>query len=372
MKCTSLNSSGNNTIYGSWYHDIENILYDKVILTICIFGILGNVMNLAVLTHKSVISHMDRMEKSAHLGLVALAVSDLLFCISAVPNSFENRQQFDYESVTFELWYRVYGHCIVNMFIMSSTWLTVVMAMCRYLAICFPIRGRQLLGKTFTSFSISAVFVLCIIFNLPRFWMHEIDHIECAEGWPAYYQSPGSLARNAHLEQAYMWLFCFLCIVIPLILLAYCNVYLIQALRSSNQLRQQHSRSHDTAASRNHTLTLILTVIVIFCICLVTPAEFLNFTKSYITSSPQFEASDQFNLAVAVCNTLQAINFAFNFVLYCVVNVHFRQSLKLLCGWRKADARALQVTWTAKHYVYASTSAEELDTVALNTCSTRL
>lgn len=49
--------------------------------SICAFGIVGNLLNLIVLTRKRLQCSMDRMEKSAHVGLVALAVSDLLFCL---------------------------------------------------------------------------------------------------------------------------------------------------------------------------------------------------------------------------------------------------------------------------------------------------
>jgi hypothetical protein len=49
--------------------------------TICSFGIVGNLLNLLVLTRKRLQCSMDRMEKSAHVGLVSLAVSDLMFCL---------------------------------------------------------------------------------------------------------------------------------------------------------------------------------------------------------------------------------------------------------------------------------------------------
>jgi hypothetical protein len=49
--------------------------------TICSFGTVGNLLNLLVLTRKRLQCSMDRMEKSAHVGLVSLAVSDLMFCL---------------------------------------------------------------------------------------------------------------------------------------------------------------------------------------------------------------------------------------------------------------------------------------------------
>jgi len=48
---------------------------------VALFGILGNTLNLVVLTRKSLRYTMDHLEKSAHTSLIALAVSDALICI---------------------------------------------------------------------------------------------------------------------------------------------------------------------------------------------------------------------------------------------------------------------------------------------------
>jgi len=60
---------------------VESIVNKAVAPAICVFGIIGNLLNLVVLTRKRLQCSMDRMEKSAHVGLVALAVSDMMFCI---------------------------------------------------------------------------------------------------------------------------------------------------------------------------------------------------------------------------------------------------------------------------------------------------
>ncbi len=81
---------GKDTFNGSGYapssedlilERIEHVLYTYVIVGICAFGLLGNVLNLIVLTSKGLQKTMDRMEKSAHCGLVAMAVSDMCFCL---------------------------------------------------------------------------------------------------------------------------------------------------------------------------------------------------------------------------------------------------------------------------------------------------
>ena len=339
----------------NWFSAIETILYTKVILVICVVGILGNILCLVILTRKSLTGSMDRMEKSAHMGLVALAISDLLFCITALPHSLLDLQQFEHSSLDFRLVYKIANNGLVNTFIMSSTWLTVLIAMCRYLAIVFPIKGRQLLGITFTGISIAMVFIICIIFNLPRFFTYKYHSILCDEGWPAYYVLPEETSIAS--GPLYLWLYFIVCIFMPLVLLAFCNTYLIRALHSSHKMRRQHCRSHDISVKRKNTLTLTLIIIVVCYIVLVTPAELVNFTKSTIISKPDFIHSDKYNLATAICNTLQALNFACNFGLYCFINTHFRQTLKLLCGSKRNQHNAFPLTDTRLQEGYTSTTS---------------
>ena len=77
----SINGNGDGRSHDQLYEQIESVLYSYVIVAICAFGLLGNACNLVVLTSKGLQKTMDRMEKSAHCGLVAMAVSDMCFCL---------------------------------------------------------------------------------------------------------------------------------------------------------------------------------------------------------------------------------------------------------------------------------------------------
>ena len=50
---------------------------------------------------------------------------------------------------------------------------------CRYLAIVHPLRAREIIGMTFAKASIVCVFILCVAFNLPRFWNETIETMPC-------------------------------------------------------------------------------------------------------------------------------------------------------------------------------------------------
>ena len=80
------NGSMDKSVFGlsaeeQMMEQVETVLYSYVIVGICGFGLLGNILNLVVLTSKGLQKTMDRMEKSAHCGLVAMAVSDMCFCL---------------------------------------------------------------------------------------------------------------------------------------------------------------------------------------------------------------------------------------------------------------------------------------------------
>ena len=51
---------------------------------LCVFGVIGNVFNVMVLSRGQIKATLEcSMELAAHTGLVALAVSDILYCVSA-------------------------------------------------------------------------------------------------------------------------------------------------------------------------------------------------------------------------------------------------------------------------------------------------
>ena len=155
------NGLSNDSVLGPFAEVVEDFIYTKVILVVCVFGIGGNVLNLIILSQKSLVCTMKRMEKSAHYGLIALAVSDLFVCLAALPSVIygtgKKNGGFAHESFDFRLAHKLYGSGVINTFMLSSTWLTVTMAVSRYIAICHPLRARQIIGKRFTVASLVAV-----------------------------------------------------------------------------------------------------------------------------------------------------------------------------------------------------------------------
>jgi len=101
-------------------------------------------------------------------------VSDALFCIAVLPRAYIGAAAFGFRRYDFRIVYAAYGDTLVNAFIVSSTWLTVAMAVSRYVAICHPLHARQIIGRTFATLTLAGVFAISVLANAPRFLRQEI------------------------------------------------------------------------------------------------------------------------------------------------------------------------------------------------------
>ena len=110
---------------------LDDYVNGLVIPCIGLIGVVGNVLNLGILSWRSWRRDDDAMEKVALVGLIALAASDLCFCITILPNFASWRSSYGFETQSFGLYFRAYGHYFNDIFIKISTWLTMIVATAR-------------------------------------------------------------------------------------------------------------------------------------------------------------------------------------------------------------------------------------------------
>ena len=273
----------------------------------------------------------DRAERSVHIGLRTLAAADLLLCISLLPHGLLGEERIVYPTKNFELIYRSYSGAVINTLILASTWLTVTMATSRYLAICRPFRMLCPVSLTGTKVSIACVCLCCVVFNIPRFFEHDIETLVCSDGHQIYVLNLGHLTQNQLGSTVYAYVYFTLGLVCPLSTLAVCNIGLVRGLRESSRVREIYRVPANHLRS-NHRITTLLVMIIVTYIVLVSPAELLLFVQNQLPFSRDRE---WLVLAVNVTNVLQTINFSFNFILYVFLNFHFRGTVDDFIGcWK--------------------------------------
>ncbi|ELT89937.1 hypothetical protein CAPTEDRAFT_186466 [Capitella teleta] len=336
----------------------ERFLGTRIVVVICCLGVLGNVLNLLALTRRSLVAQMGKMEKSSTAGLVGLALSDLLFCLINLPNASVDYEAAHWFTLSFDAFYRIYGTSVLNIFVVSSTWLTVVMAISRYIAICYPIHARMIVDMKFAAGSMVAVFIGAILLNLPRFWHYKLtckyltpdQQLIYPHSEPKWYElHPGVLNRASAGWRAYIIVYFIFAVLIPLLTLAFCNVYLVRALRQSAKMRSQMMRRDQESSDATRVVTLTLTVIVVANILLVAPCEIFTFFDQIVNEDiVNVKTHAIYNFVVSILNVLQVISFSFNFVLYILINTRFRRAIKDIFTCKKGSTdRASRMSYSS-------------------------
>ena len=356
------------------HRHLQYYVYHVAVPIICGFGIVGNILNLVVLLQRQLHRSMDYMEKSAHMGIVALAVSDMLFCILALPMAFVSKKMTMVGGIqAISLYYRAYNEPLLNIFLLSSTWMVVIMASARYLAICRPLHARGYINLKGTALAIFLVFLLSFLFNLPQFWHFNIVNKPCPldEMCTCYSMGLPTMVfyTNTHLKFFYIIFLAILGTFIPLIILSFCNICLVMALRESRRLQQRYRAN--APKESNHRITLTLITMILLFIILVCPSTILVFFKD-IGMGPTSKSIDDsadhnaryvaYQVATHLTNLLQAINFSANFILYCVINVHFRKVMGHVLLCRCLRSKSSRYMKTNNHTNCTTDCITEMDT----------
>ncbi|XP_052815163.1 FMRFamide receptor-like isoform X1 [Mya arenaria] len=312
--------------------ETSQIIYGYVLPVVCCSGILGNLMNFAILTRRKLTKSFKRLEKAANYCLIALAISDLCFCLFAFPNSFLPSNDL-FEEKGFLFYYRMYCSGILNIFILTSTWLTVTMSVERYLAICHPFKQTFYLTIKKTKTVIVCVYIFCVIFNIPVFWRYDVKMVSCNNGTELFYQPVQVMLGHSEMfENIYRILWAIIGNFAPLILLIGFNICLCRKIHKSFKFRQKFRTEEQQGQSdAGQTLTITLVVIVVMFLILVAPSEVVMHVGQIM-----HRADDAtYKTIEIVLNFMQSINFSVNFVLYCIISPYFRRTLKyiLFCKW---------------------------------------
>ena len=291
------------------------------IISLC--GILGNVMNLVILTRKRMVVGMDKLGRTANYGLIALAVSDLLFCLTVFPHAFINKDLLDFGGVPLNKFYRLYGIATINLFIMISTWLIVSMAVKRYIVVVYPLHARDQLTARRTLVVIATVYVASLALTLPYYlhlWVMPPDgENETTYKYKRIWSKPGTKGMQFYMR----WIWPIFADFIPVILLIFCNVRLIRELRGARLIRR-NSCPGQKLKRNGSKVTLTLVIIVLMLLVLVSPAEIIKYINPY--KSWGYVG----HVVASIVNMMQTINFSFNFLLYFAINANFRQTFRAL------------------------------------------
>ena len=315
--------------------EATHIIRHVILPIICAGGILGIILTIIVLSHKN-------MSTSTNCYLMALAIADLIFLVLLIPRLAENQFKPPSQPYYTFLVYATYSTDIGNICLLASIWITVMLAVERYIAICRPFLAAKLCSVTRARLVIIIIFVTVTFLRLINFWQYRVK-----------YQYDDIKNNSVHFIQytdfsysvfwlGYAWLVdCFIASVIPFIILLLTNALLIYTVRKStryiqsNQLQGNGARKTPSNAQKEELqiTIMLISVIVIFFVC---QAPYVIYVAMASTNNVPVAS---FVLFRDIAMLLLTFKSAINFLIYCWFSERFRATLKrTFCTKRCLDA----------------------------------
>lgn len=314
--------------YFGEYLDIYNKEYGAVhkylSCILCAFGITANFLNIIVLTRKNMVSSINAI-------LTGLAVADMAMMLSYLPYAYLNfigdindEERFSYPWAIFLL---LQGHFMI-MNHTVSIWLTVTVAIWRFIAINFPLKSVTLCSLTRAKFTIAATYVTCIVFCIPIYMSSTVSKIKGMDD-EIFYKVCSSQISKSHdrlLRKFNFWLYSVFTKFVPCVALTVLSLGLIRAVKEANKLRQKMRNRSENDTSHDKTTKIILAVVLLFLLTQF-PIGLLVFLSAILGT--EFYDNVYINFGETI-DALGLINSASNIIVYCAMNKKFRDTFSSL------------------------------------------
>ncbi|XP_034483145.1 sex peptide receptor [Drosophila innubila] len=155
------------------FHTNYKFIHGYFSLIVCILGTIANTLNIIVLTRRE-------MRSPTNAILTGLAVADLAVMLEYIPYTVHDyilsdllprEQQLSYSWACFIKFHSIFAQVLHTI----SIWLTVTLAVWRYIAVSYPQRNRIWCGMRTTTITIAMAYVVCVLVVSP--WLYLVTAI---------------------------------------------------------------------------------------------------------------------------------------------------------------------------------------------------
>ena len=241
-----------------------------------------------------------------------------------------------YSSV--EPFLREYGTFTVSTTKTATIWVTVLVAVNRYIVVCRPLRASQWCTISKVKIQLAVVLVLAVVGNIPQLFQYRMTN------------------RRNVFYTVYCIIFVYvLWTGVPLFILTLLTIRLIKAMKAHRRMQLEMNSLHNKQDG-NMTSALVM-VVIVFIICHV-PIVVLSMLGTLV---PMLTRSEVWFIVNYILEVLLILNSAVNFAIYTLANKRFREVLtKTICRrHRPTEGRAI----TARQMARAEVARGELDDV---------
>lgn len=308
--------------YSEWYTGIHGY----VAAIICILGVLANILNIIVLTRKNMIS-------PANIILTGLAISDGLTMAIYFP--FALHQYVIYGTETSEARNTLsaarflFAYAICSVVVHSiSIWLTVTLALFRYIFIKYPRQSTYLCTIQRAQLSVVVVTIVTTVVCMPNSATLKIQQQtgNTSTIWYIKYKENSEAEKISRTLN--FWVQAILLKLVPCVFLTVLSILLVKAMKDAEKRRKRlQSRSGRTdddggrERKTNRTTKMLLAVVVLFLVTEI-PQGVLNILSG---SMPSF-FTQYYYIFADTLDILTLLNNGINFILYCTMSKQFRDT----------------------------------------------
>ncbi|RUS91425.1 hypothetical protein EGW08_000855 [Elysia chlorotica] len=330
-------------------------VHGYIAIAVCCFGILSNTANIIVLTRKN-------MASSSNTLLMWLAVSDLLTMLSYLPFAYHFFITEPGDPAVSPFSTPDFGWLVFLLFHASfsivchtiAIWLTIALAIFRYIYICKPTSGAYYCSQRRAKFVVLLVTCLTILICVPNVGVNYYGYVPGKTVEQIGYGSdntstvsnvttPGlyfptiraTSSGDMILNNVNNWLQAVLAKFVPCFMLTTLTLLLVHAMHKAYRKRlklksQGRVSESDRNNEHNRTTRMLLAVVVLFTLTEL-PQGILNLMNIFVdcfTSVVYYKLGDLLDI-------MALINNAINFVLYCIMSSQFRNTFwEIFCPAR--------------------------------------
>ncbi|KAJ6638930.1 putative G-protein coupled receptor [Pseudolycoriella hygida] len=309
---------------------LRKLSYGLIIPTICALGIIGNVLNLVVLTRRN-------MRGTAYIYMRGYSAAALLAIVFALPFAIGMIGHKDagewrhfgqaFYSAHLELFL---GNACIGIGVMMLLVLTVE----RYVSVCHPGIARPVMGPP--RLTVALIPLITFLVYLPSVFRGEI--LKCvlhSDGTFVYQKKDNEAFLKSIFYSIYKVALEIFFKLVPTVLIAGLNLRIIIVYRRSCAKRRQMTIARNILkdddprkfAEERRLILLLGSTSILFLVC-VSPMAILHVTLSHENLN-----SYSYQVFRALANLMELTNYSITFYIYCLFSEDFRNTLFRTLKW---------------------------------------
>lgn len=334
---SNLHNSTSDPLTDTHLYSFYFFLNGIVGIIICAIGLIGNTLNLLILTNMC-----RRSATSTTLFLIVMGVADILVLLTymmydIVCNAHPARPLLRLSDLvgiegTFAYFLYYIWYFPANIFVTTSNWCIVSVMFFRFTVVYFPLKAKTWCSMFRAKLFIGVIILFSIALMVPEFLTVKIE--KSADSGFIFVDT--DLFSHKLFNEAYYGIVEALNSLVPFVICGLLSVLLIRTLnRTDATLAMTTNVRRRTEQKRISAMLLGITLWFIFCTC---PSLVCRMSK------PQTRSTDWVKFR-GIADMFLLLNHTANFVLYAATSKSYRQHFIdiILCRNRRALERELTI-----------------------------